>query len=58
MIDCDLYKAKFTENINFPNIGKAYFSKEDRTRITLEFESDQKMVWVEDTPLDDKTVGA
>jgi hypothetical protein len=54
MIDRDLYKAKFTGNINSPNIKKAYFSKEDRTRITLEFESDQKMVWVEDTLLYDK----
>ncbi|MDZ7896649.1 MAG: fibronectin type III domain-containing protein [Arcicella sp.] len=54
MIDRDLYKAKFTENINSPNVQKAYFSKEDRTRITLEFESDQKMVWVEDTLLYDR----
>lgn len=54
MIDRDLYKAKFTENINSPNVQKAYFSKADRTRITLEFESDQKMVWVEDTLLYDK----
>lgn len=54
MIDRDLYKAKFAENINSPNVQKAYFSKADRTQITLEFESDQKMVWVEDTLLYDK----
>ncbi len=54
MIDRDLYKATFTENINSPNVQKSYFSKADRTQITLEFESDQKMVWVEDTLLYDK----
>ena len=54
MIDRDLYKAKFTENINSPNVKKAYFSKADRTKITLEFEPDQKMVWVEDTLLYDR----
>ena len=54
MIDRDLYKANFTQNINSPNVQKAYFSKEDRTRITLEFESDQKMAWVEDTLLYDR----
>ena len=54
MIDRDLYKAKFSENINSPNVQKAYFSKADRTQITLAFESDQKMVWVEDTLLYDK----
>ncbi len=54
MIDRDLYKAKFSENINSPNIQKAYFSKVDRTQITLDFEQDQKMVWVEDTLLFDK----
>ena len=54
MIDRDLYKAKFTENINSPNVQKVYFSKADRTQITLEYEPDQKMVWVEDTLLYDK----
>lgn len=54
MIDRDLYKAKFTGNINSPNVQKAYFSKADRTQIMVEFESDQKMVWVEDTLLYDK----
>ncbi len=54
MIDRDLYGAKYNENVNSPNIQKAYFSKPDKKELTLEFESDQKMVWVNDTILIDK----
>lgn len=55
MIDRDLYGGKYTENVNSPNIQKAYFSKKDKKEITLEFEADQKMIWVEDTVLISKT---
>ena len=51
MIDRDLYGGKYNENVNSPNIQKAYFSAADKKEITLEFESDQKMVWVNDTTL-------
>lgn len=54
MIDRDLYGGKYIENVNSPNIQKAYFSKINKTEITLEFESDQKMVWTNDTTLYDK----
>ena len=54
MINRDFYGGKYLDNINSPNIQKAYFSKIDKTEITLDFESDQKMVWVSDTTLIDK----
>ncbi|MEA5457604.1 T9SS type A sorting domain-containing protein [Arcicella sp. LKC2W] len=54
MIDRDLYGGKYNQNINSPNIQKAYFSKSNKKEITLEFESDQQMVWVNDTILIDK----
>ena len=54
MIDRDLYGGKYIENVNSPNIQKAYFSNPDKKEITLEFESDQKMVWVNDTILIDR----
>lgn len=54
MINRDLYGGKYLDNVNSPNIQKAYFSKIDKTEITLEFEADQKMIWVNDTTLYDK----
>ena len=54
MIDRDFYGGKYIENINSPNIQKAYFSNVDKTEITLAFESDQKMIWVSDTTLYNK----
>ena len=54
MIDRDLLGGKYNENVNSPNIQKAYYSNADKKEITLEFESDQKMVWVNDTVLIDK----
>jgi hypothetical protein len=54
MIDRDLYGGKYNENVNSPNIQKAYYSKPDKKELTLEFEADQKMVWVNDTILIDK----
>lgn len=54
MINRDFYGGKYSDNINSPNIQKAYFSKINKTEITLEFEEDQKMVWVSDTMLVDK----
>jgi len=54
MIDRDFYGGKYNENVNSPNIQKAYFSKPDKKELTLEFEADQKMVWVNDTILIDK----
>ena len=54
MIDRDFYAGKYNENVNSPNIQKAYFSQSDKKEITLEFEEDQKMIWVNDTILIDK----
>jgi hypothetical protein len=58
MIDRDLYGGKYSDNVNSPNIQKAYYSKENKREITLEFESDQQMAWVEDTTLIDKNGNA
>ena len=55
MINRDFYGGKYSENVNSPNIQKAYHSKIDKTEITLEFETDQKMVWISDTILYDKS---
>jgi Secretion system C-terminal sorting domain/Carbohydrate esterase, sialic acid-specific acetylesterase len=54
MIDRDIYGEKYPLSINSPNIQKAFFSKVDKTEITLLFEKDQKMIWTEDTLLLDK----
>jgi hypothetical protein len=54
MIDRDFYGQKYSENVNSPNVQKAFFSKPDKTEITIEFEKDQKMIWTEDTLLLDK----
>ena len=54
MIDRDFYGGKYNENVNSPNVQKAYFSKSDKMELTLEFESDQRMVWINDTILIDK----
>lgn len=55
MIDRDFYQGSYADNINSPNVQRAYFSNPEKTEITLAFEPDQKMVWVEDTLLLDKS---
>ena len=54
MLDRDFYGGKYTTSVNSPNIQHAYFSNASKTELTLEFEKDQEMVWVEDTTLIDK----
>ncbi len=54
MLNRDFYGGKYSESVNSPNIQHAYFSNADKTELTLEFEKDQQMVWVEDTTLINK----
>jgi Secretion system C-terminal sorting domain/Carbohydrate esterase, sialic acid-specific acetylesterase/Fibronectin type III domain len=43
----DFYNATDTDNITSPNIRKAYFSKIDKSEITLVFDKDQVLSWTE-----------
>ena len=54
MLDRDFYGGKYASSVNSPNIQHAYFSNATKTELTLEFEKDQEMIWVEDTTLIDK----
>ncbi len=51
MLNRDFYGGKYSESVNSPNVQRAYFSNADKTELTIEFEKDQQMVWVEDTTL-------
>lgn len=51
LIDTELYKGTYKDNVYSPNVRKAYFSNEMNTEITLEFDTNQKMVWQEDSLL-------
>lgn len=54
MLDRDFYGGKYASSVNSPNIQHAYFSNATKTELTLEFEKDQEMIWVEDTTLINK----
>ena len=45
----DFYNATDNDNIDAPNIRKAYFSKADKSEITLSFPVGQELAWNEKT---------
>lgn len=45
LIAKDFYASTDTNNIKSPNIRKAYYSKLDKTEITLVFEAGQELLW-------------
>lgn len=45
----DFYNATDNDNIDAPNIRKAYFSKADKSEITLSFPTGQELTWNEKT---------
>lgn len=47
LIGRDFYNSTDTDNINAPNSRRADFSKGDRSEITLQFNTDQELVWTE-----------
>ena len=44
----DFYSSTDVDNIDAPNARKAYYSSEDRTQITLQFNDGQALVWREE----------
>ncbi len=47
LVEKDFYNSTDTDNIQAPNIRKAYFSKTDKSEITLVFDKDQVLSWTE-----------
>ncbi len=45
LIKSDFYNNTDNDNITSPNITKAYYSKVDKTEITLEFQAGQELTW-------------
>lgn len=45
LIGRDFYNSIDTDNINAPNIRKAYFSNKEKTEITLFFDNGQELNW-------------
>jgi hypothetical protein len=45
IIGSDFYNAPNNDNITSPNITKAYYSKLDKSEITLEFQAGQELTW-------------
>ena len=44
----DFYSSTDVDNIDAPNVRKAYCSSEDRTQITLQFNDGQALIWGEE----------
>jgi hypothetical protein len=49
LIGRDFYGSTDTDNINAPALKKVYFSKKDKTEITMVFDKDQVLSWTEQT---------
>lgn len=47
LVGRDFYNSTDTDNINAPNIRKAYFSNKEKTEITLLFDNGQDLLWTE-----------
>ncbi|WP_375448188.1 sialate O-acetylesterase [uncultured Fibrella sp.] len=47
LIGRDFYNSADTDNINAPNSRRVDFSKGDRSEITVQFNTDQELVWTE-----------
>jgi hypothetical protein len=47
LVGRDFYNATDTDNINAPNIRKAFFSNKEKTEITLQFDTGQELIWTD-----------
>ena len=47
LVGRDFYNSTDTDNINAPNIRRAFFSNKEKTEITLTFDAGQELVWTE-----------
>ncbi len=47
LVGRDFYNSIDTDNINFPNIRKAFFSNKEKTEITLQFDIGQDLSWID-----------
>lgn len=47
LIGRDFYNSTDTDNINAPNIRKAFFSNKEKTEITLQFDNGQELNWTD-----------
>lgn len=47
LIGRDFYNSTDTDNINAPNIRRAFFSNKEKTEITLLFDNGQELVWTD-----------
>lgn len=47
LVGRDFYNSIDTDNINAPNIRKAFFSNKDKTEITLQFDNGQELNWTD-----------
>jgi len=47
LIGRDFYNDSDTDNINAPNIRKAYFSAKDKSEITIVFDKGQELTWTD-----------
>ena len=47
LVGRDFYNSTDTDNINFPNIRKAFFSNREKTEITLQFDIGQELNWTD-----------
>ncbi len=47
LVGRDFYNSTDTDNINAPNIRKAFFSNKEKTEITLQFDNDQELNWTD-----------
>jgi Carbohydrate esterase, sialic acid-specific acetylesterase/Secretion system C-terminal sorting domain/Fibronectin type III domain len=47
LVGRDFYNSSDTDNINAPNIRKAFFSNKEKTEITLQFDNGQDLSWTD-----------
>ena len=47
LVGRDFYNSTDTDNINAPNIRKAFFSNREKTEITLQFDNGQELNWTD-----------
>lgn len=47
LVGRDFYNSTDTDNINAPNIRRAFFSNKEKTEITLLFDNGQELIWTD-----------
>lgn len=47
LVGRDFYNSTDTDNINAPNIRRAFFSNKEKTEITLLFDKGQELIWTD-----------